>query len=204
LCVSVIQNFPVDVLICRLSASERILASHAKVALTEAEKNSSRFFMGWRAKSAIVRDALKLPPGSKPWTSRPEVKLRGVADSERQRDLLDVAWADSRNKNPGLASSELCKILWANPSQGLQRRPWSWKPQTLTTSCELYSYEGDCVISGAGHMRAMGWPNNCVPIDEFSESDVRSLAGESYRVPIACIATNAFYLNPYAPWCGTR
>ncbi len=51
----------------------------------------------WRSASTAKRDLLGLPPlgcaEAKPWTSRGETQPTGVANSERQRDNLDLCFA---------------------------------------------------------------------------------------------------------------
>ena len=154
----------------------------------------------WQALEASVRDKHQLPSDARPWTSRPGVQLRGLADSERQRGVLDVGFAVHQKRNPGLSAHELTKILWANPSQSLDRMPVTTTPATLTTSTELYSFAHDTVLSGEAVLRGMGWPRGYVPAERFTEAEVRNLAGECYSAPVMAQVAFAYYLNPWAPW----
>ena len=77
----------------------------------------------WRSRSVDARRAHKLPSDSKLWTSRPEVKLRGLPDSQRQRDYLDVLFGSAVVQNPGVDAASLAKNLWGDPSQNVDRIP---------------------------------------------------------------------------------
>ena len=76
----------------------------------------------------------------------------------------------------------------------------STQPFTMTTSATLYSYEADAVLSGAAMLKAVGWPAGYMPAEAFSETVLRSLAGESFSVPIIAQVSFAIYLCPSAPW----
>jgi hypothetical protein len=144
---------------------------------------------------------LKMSGDAAPWTRAPTTKLRGLPQTPRVRDLVNVGFGARMKQNPNMSTLELKQGLWANPSQSIARKPWSVVPATTTTSCELYSYEADAVLSGLAMMRCMGHPSDSCPIECFSERDLRSRAGESFSVPIIAVLTYAFYLSPFAPWC---
>ena len=45
-----------------------------------------------------------MPKSSKPWTSRSEIKLRGVPKKDRVLDVIDVAWGAAALAIRGAAS----------------------------------------------------------------------------------------------------
>ena len=154
----------------------------------------------WRAKHAQVRAAHGLPPDYRPWTSQAHVQLRGLPDSERYRDILDIGFAIMQKRFAGKSTAQVAKGLWASPSQCVSRSPWSYSLATPTTSLEIYSYEKDWVLSGDSMLRLLGWPENRFPVEKFSNHELRGLAGESFSIPIVTQLTMAFYLNALAPW----
>ena len=170
----------------------------------ETHLKRSRDLARWRARSSEVRDKHKLPPlgetGSQPWTSRKDVKLQGMADSERQLDHLNVCFAVHKQRNPGVRHEDLIRDLFCNPSQCVARLPMQQgRLPTITTSAEIYSYEHDCILSGQAHLRAMGWPSN-VGTCTYSNHECRTLAGEAFSLPCLSAVLYAYYLNPHAPW----
>jgi hypothetical protein len=168
--------------------------------LAQQEHANEKLFAKWKAQSATLRDSLKMSGDAAPWTRAPTTKLRGLPQTPRVRDLVNVGFGARMKQNPNMSTLELKQGLWANPSQSIARKPWSVVPATTTTSCELYSYEADAVLSGLAMMRCMGHPSDSCPIECFSERDLRSRAGESFSVPIIAVLTYAFYLSPFAPW----
>ena len=152
--------------------------------------------------SIEVRDSLGLPAESRPWTQLPGVKLRGMDMTERARDVVDCAFAAARRRRPmGTPLATIIKDLWVNPSQSVKRRPWSMNgPPTVVTSSAVYSFHSDCTLSGDAHLRALGFPSGTSNVGEFSEAQLRDLAGECYSVPSITSLTYAVYLNPRASW----
>ena len=154
----------------------------------------------WGARSVEQRAKLSIGKHDMPWTDFPDVKLAGVGKSARQRDVVDVCFAALRAKNPTASRSQLVKGQWANIGQSIERLPLSSKPQTLTTRTVLYSYEKNVVLSGAAHLRLLGWGQGMAPLEVVSEVEARSLAADSFSVPISAQMSFAYYINPYAPW----
>lgn len=64
----------------------------------------------------------------------------------------------------------------------------------------MYSFKHDSVLSGLAHMRGMGFPSDACPSDEFTERQLRNLAGDAYSVPIISLMLHGLYINPWAPW----
>ena len=124
-----------------------------------------------------IRHAHALPAGASPWSS--QAALRGLPDSERQRDVLDVAFLIARARNPQATTKELVRSLWANPSQCVARTPWGQRPATPTTSALVYSFASDCVLSGEALLRGLGWPRGFAPQEMFTEHQIRGMAGEA-------------------------
>ena len=148
-----------------------------------------------------MRHNLEIPAASTPWTGRDDVTLAGLAESERQKDLLDIAFVTAQQRGPpGVPTKELIKNLWANPSQGVQRSPWGMRVHTMLQNSEVYSFEADCVLSGLSHLRLLGFPSNCCPVGCQTEHALRLLAGEAFTVPCASVALISTFLCPYAPW----
>jgi hypothetical protein len=52
---------------------------------------------------------------------------------------------------------------------------------------------------GSSHLRLIGWPVERMASD-FSDSQLRKFAGESFSVPVSTVVAVASILNPHAPW----
>ena len=166
---------------------------------------AKRFFAKWKTHSSRLRNERDLGPRSSPYTSLPEVQLKGLPATERQKDIVDVGFMFKRNRllaetGKVPSTSGITRDLWCDPSQGIQRKPWSNHPCCLTQATEMYSYEADAVLSGLGHLQLMGFPSDCAPTDLHTESAYRRLAGEVYSVPIMSLILTSIYLCPSMPW----
>jgi hypothetical protein len=156
----------------------------------------------WQQKSAHLRGqhgfAAHGDAGAHPWTS--EAKLHGMPTSHRVKDLLDVGYLLARKKKPTKSKLELVTGLWADYSQSVHTRPFFDDGiGTLATSTTLYSYQFDCRVPGIWHLRILGWLLQFGRIG-FSESEIRSLSGESVSLPVWSQMLFAYYCNPWAPW----
>ena len=152
----------------------------------------------WMARSQDAHRAAKLPFGDEIWTGRSDVALRGVPDSARVHDNINVGFAFKRlGKDESPATS--AEDLWINFSQSVDRTAVS-KPliPCFTSSSTIYSYQFDCVLTGASHMRMMGWP--LAKLAGWDNNALRGLAGDGFGVPVAALVQGVLYRNPYASW----
>jgi hypothetical protein len=154
----------------------------------------------WHKQSPAVRFKHGLPAASKPWTARPTVGLRGVPRTDRVLDNLDTCFAYEMSKAPGKKYAEVVKHLYCNISQAVGRLPVSHTMPTPGTRTMVYSFEYDTVVSGKATMQLLGWPDNLVTRDFFSDCDYRQLGGMGFSVPISGMFMAVLYSNPFAPW----
>lgn len=154
----------------------------------------------WKQNTAKVRTSFNLPGDSAPWTRRKQFTIAGCRPSERQRQIIDVAFSVRRNTMPESTTAEVAKGFWANVSQAIQRKPWATHLGSLTRGSVHYSFEHDLVLSGHLQLRAMGIPAHTAPTAEFSDRELRSLSGEMFSAPIVSLFTYAFYCCKDAPW----
>ncbi len=133
------------------------------------------------------------------WTKT--AKLRGVPNSDRYRDCLDVCWGAALKAAPeGTKRSDLVKGLWCNPSQAVQRKPWNPDSGgTVTTSSTWYSFEHDCVLDSVDFLRLHGHPA-LIHFTGLSEREAKMLGEEAFSVPIVTAFLSVFYYLPWAPW----
>ena len=116
------------------------------------------------------------------------------------RDVIDVCFTIAHRKSMiGQDASEVQK-LYVDVSKPLSKA-WpviddipSLGPKTL-----VYSYGVDMVMSGALHLRALGWGPEKIS-GEFKDDRLRELAGMSGSVPISTMFVAALYLNPWGAW----
>ena len=169
-------------------------------------KRCQRQFTKWKAKSVQLRHNLGMGPSSALWTGRPGIRLSGMGSgaSQRQRDLIDICFEQLRSntfKQHGrVPVAQLVKNAWCNVSQSVDCGSiYAQNVPTLTKTAELYSFRHDAILSGDTHVRMMGWPYDCTP-PKLSQSELRSLAGDSYSLPIMAMIVMGLYSNPHAPW----
>lgn len=138
-----------------------------------------------------------------PWTGRPCCRLRGVAMTDRVKDLINLAWIH-RIKNPPeglheLRKSErmdcLTKNFFVDYSQQNNRSPWG-SLKTLTTTSSLYSFELDRHILPEECMVLQGHPMPDVTSMAATEiKDLVHLSGEGMSVPMLASAMMAMILT---------
>jgi hypothetical protein len=174
----------------------------AELKAAEVRSLGSDEFATWAAHSVHMRDKLHMPADHKPWTGELHAELRGVPVSDRQREVLDIAWFSAMHakENKGKDRKELAANLWATPSASVQRKPWGKQPGTLTSGSEIYSFAADSVLSGMSNLRLMGHAEAEGPIGVFSETELRDLAGSGVSVPLYSQILLVLISNPYAPW----
>ena len=101
----------------------------------------------------------------------------------------------------GHRPQRICKGLYANASQAVQRHPWSVdKIATPCSSALLWSFEKMTVLSGKTHLRGMGHGTRCAPLESFSEAELREIAGQGFSGPYMSVLCSLYWANPYAPW----
>ena len=138
-------------------------------------------YLKWKERSADVRFKYGLPAQSFGWTGRPGVRLRGLACTARQVDVINVCFARACQLEPVKPVSEIVRGLFCNPGQGVDRLPLSRGPATYGSNLEQYSFEVDAVLSAGANLRSAGWPRHVMPLELYSEADLQSLAGDCFQ-----------------------
>ena len=126
-------------------------------------------FKGWMKKASKVRTSMGLAITKMPWSKR-GAKYRGVPSSARQVDLADIQYWHMRLQHT-TTPEEFRANAFANLSQGLERGALNQNNvPCFGVNSLIYSHHKDCTISGAGHLRAMGWPKS---VCSFSDHERR-------------------------------
>lgn len=147
-----------------------------------------------------MRDSLSMAMDSRPWT--PHHELRGLPNSDRMRDLIDVSYHRARRDtmDADTDEKEVPRGLFLDVSQGMMRaRLCRDLLNSFGTKSMVYSYEHDIVLSGASHLQLFGWSRDRMS-NFFSDDTLRDLAGESISVPSLAIVLLALWMNPFADW----
>lgn len=96
----------------------------------EAEANT---FPKWKEHTAAVRNKMKFGRFWAPWTSREEVRLHGVPQTPRVKDLLNVAFGCRLEEcEAGTGWHALLGDFVVDLSQAVERKPWG-EAGTFTT-----------------------------------------------------------------------
>jgi hypothetical protein len=153
----------------------------------------------WKADGAKLRDSLKVPPSFNPWTDRPAFRGHGLRSDGRIIDILNIAWIDRRSKARRSSDpDDLVKGFFVNVSQSVSRRAWG-SIMALTQNSVIYTYEHDMVMSPEMNMRMQGFPSN-LNLDDLTDNQVRSLAGEAFCLPCIGSALYGFFLCSKGLW----
>jgi len=153
----------------------------------------------WRRHSSRTRTDLGAPRRSFEWTSKPHLRLVGVPESERQRDLLDVAWISRlKEATPSETEVDLRKGFWCDLSQSVLRKPWSSRLRNFKSRGHLYSYEKDRCLSGSDQLRVLGWPKRF--FDGVSQCEQLNLSEYATSMPLTCMLELCLWANPYGSW----
>ena len=169
----------------------------------------------WRKHSKRVKHKYRLAEDFRPWTSRPEIQLSGLPDSGRQRDCIDTwlgAYMSLEKKKlntkaarqrhggevPLPSFKTLTEKLFCDPSQAVHRqRVHKGQPAVFCTGSQVYSYEKDVMLTGRNHLRLMGWGDEVKAAMNFSDNELRAMAGQSYSVPWIAGLHYCIWANPY-------
>lgn len=136
----------------------------------------------WFVNSVKARAALGVDPSERPWTSRPDVRLRGVHGNQRNLELLDILYMQ-RAKQLGVSfdnSTAVAAGLWADMSQDIHRQSVHGM-RTLTTSSIWYSFEMDRTLQASEYLFLLGYSS--VNLANLSFNKVKDLAGEAMSLP---------------------
>ena len=125
--------------------------------------------------------------------------MRGLPQQDRVADLLNVRWAQhkQRHTEKALCTADLLQDFWCDASQDVLRREGG-SLGALTPRCLWYSYEHDMTLDGIDSISLQGAPRNTCA--DFTSSELKNLAGESYHAASIGAYLYAYYLNPFAPW----
>lgn len=146
-----------------------------------AEAKRAKDSSEWVGHSAAMRAKLNMPPGARPWTAS-GASLRGISQTARILDLLDVAWFASTR---GLSKGEVDEVrgsLMVDISQGVERTPWKLQFGTITTTSEFYSYGLDRNITDFEKFQGLGF-NLDTDFRGLSVVALRDLVGEAMALP---------------------
>ena len=144
-----------------------------------------------------------MPAHAKPWSEQRGIKFHGLGKSARVLDCIDVCWQHRRNQlGPNVLPEQARLGLWCNPSQAVQRKPVTSSPPLLCQGTFPYSYEKDVCLSGRDALVCQGFPKDpgMAPLHAFSDSEVRSLAGEAYFLPSMLSVAYPYFLNAKGTW----
>ena len=154
----------------------------------------------WPQHARAVREAIGLAQGSQPWTRRKA--LAGCPPSQRVRELIDICFWKLRTQRPGVPEKVLVQDVWLHITQSIERIPMAiGNAPCLLSNSSLYSMSADCCLSGHGHMKVIGWPDQMLQMeDEITDGEWRDMAGNAFSTALACLMSTACIMNAHGPW----
>lgn len=151
----------------------------------------------WKKHSIEFRQKIGLAPHAKPWTSR--ALLRGVRQTERTLDLLDVCWHCTTRGKSEAEIAVTRQHLMCDISQNIARRPWACEGfKTFTTVSDVYSFRLDRLVSEREKFALLGFPPN-LRLEGLSEVALKDLVGDAMAVPSVSVFTWALLLKMNYP-----
>ena len=177
--------------------------------MEERQRLKTSEYAVWRKRSLQMRRLLSMPKGQRPWNDGPGadcITCAVLATSPRMRDCLDVGFmlrkkqlAKELGREP--SDDEVCKGTYVDISQSCDRMPMSTEDKLTcpTTRTTHFSFERKNVVCGRHHMALMGWPRSMCD-SRFEDHEYRTMAGDGFSAPLACLLSSGCFLNPYGPW----
>jgi hypothetical protein len=138
---------------------------------------------------------------SHPYTERDIVGIRRT--NLRMLHCIDIHYQEARKK-VGMSTppEQVVSGLWDDPSQSCMRNTCRVRAPLLTQTNLPFSFQHATALSGRDALSLQGFPNEAwlVPPHLLSDQEARSLAGESFFLPVVTTLTYAFWLNHRGPW----
>ena len=150
----------------------------------------------WQKTRVATRRQLGMSLAMQPWT--PRASLRGLPRRERALEQLDTCFWKMFKKHED--EQQWLSRTFVHVFQNTARTPVTEHMPCFLTKSDIYSFGKDQVVSGMGHLQAMGWPVDRVPSTIASDAQCRDLAGQSFSVPTAALLQAIMIANPWAPW----
>ncbi len=147
----------------------------------------------WESIHRAVRNKLHLSQDRQYWSAGSQRELRGVPNSARMRDAIQISWGSRKPRQRSLP--------WMQDlSQCTSRRPWGPVIPCVTTSALIYDFSIDACMTSRDVLLAMGFPVRTMDLCNLSPVQLTDVAGEFIFLPNLAIIIVALYLNPLAPW----
>jgi hypothetical protein len=159
----------------------------------------------WRAESAAWRNKLRISPDYSPWTSRQDVKLFLLPQTERVKDLVNVCAAEClvRHREEKVRQPNWSRWGWvtdvlADVSQSHSRKTFTNSlgvNPCMTTSSIFYSFGMDRALIPLDHLKMQGLPAQTMsfPIG-ITQANMRDLAGNMMFLPSLATVLTAVLL----------
>ena len=158
----------------------------------------------WKVTSNRLREEAGMTAKSQPWTIQSHIQLRGLPQSERMRDLINVVFTQRYRECKNVENrEEVYKGVVVDVSLPLEKSETTTDGRwpKLSGKSLIYSFQHDLVFSGSGHMQMLGWPRTWPESSGLTDDLLRDLAGSvGDSVPIAAVIVSGLWLNPLAPW----
>ena len=185
--------------VCYLFAAQAQVVCDVKEEQAFAKKSEA--VRKWPGHSAATRTLYGIPLQWEPWTSRPDIRLRGISGTNaRGRDLVNVAWAWRLKQFPDASLEDLTRDFYVDLSQSVHFGPWSEGfVRTLCKSTRIYSFQWDMVLTRRHQLACMGMPLKCLQILGDHKSAF-AFAGNAFACPVIATALIAFCLNAEGAW----
>lgn len=153
----------------------------------------------WVHEALEKREELGMTLTERPWTGFGGIELRGLGGTLRQRETIDIVWAEACQR-AGLPTSsmELARDLVCNPTQSVRRcKPLAGKLGTVLVGSRYYWFGQDRTLLSADWLGVMGFPPTL--LDDYPEDVAADLVGEAIAVPMMGVMVVAMLSAMNAP-----
>ena len=153
----------------------------------------------WQACSSEVRGQLEIGHGNN-WAARPGT--RGVPNSARQHDAVNIAYADHyrqvKKLVPNATVEQVTRDLFVDVNPSVKYRSWGWV-KGMTTGSQYYSFELKRELEPIEHLLLLGFDTNRLDTTNLSSSDMRDLTGNAHSLLQTGIVMFSLLLNMNLP-----
>jgi hypothetical protein len=163
--------------------------------LGDSAEEMKRSKMNWNSNSSLARHKLKMPADSAPWS--PDHQLTGIMRGSKPRhvDVVDCAFWAYLLAHPNRADRSSSPTWFCDPSQGVERTPWSGSLGCINQDSIPYCFQldriltpEDCHVCSVGRL---GHSLNTAPKFDPARSFTQSVC--------STVRNTAFLCNSQAP-----
>jgi hypothetical protein len=137
---------------------------------------TNRIGCEWMRHSADVRATLGATCEEMPWCLEPGT--RGVPETPRQHDCVNVAWIARRRAMPLASVQEMIKDYFVDTNSSIHFRAFG-DLKGMMCGSTYYSFELERMLSPEEHLKVLGYDTTAISFENMTSRDIRDLSGNA-------------------------